>query len=545
MFSITKHRHIFLLMSLSLLLADAALVIISHHNAHRQLKQHLTQEGQQLQQTYQVALEQTLTSMSQLALFIANDPRIRHIFGQAAKAVILDQGRLDGPETTQLRQELYTIVAPSWQAMTHRYIVRQLHFHLAPGATSFLRVHKPERFGDNMDHLRHMVVDVNRDQQSRTGLELGRVYAGLRGVVPLYDDSTPPQHLGALEVGTAFEHLIHKLSQAMGADIAILMDLDRANSATWQPTEKVLTACHCTVEATSSPELTDVLAALGVLPPSTLQAKTHLLDQDGLQLAITQFGIQDYIGQRDQHAQPVAQVLIWRNISPALQQLQQDLISSLLLAVIGFLSIEILLFYSLRMILGHLEQEVDRKTHAIRQLNSQLNLLSYQDALTQVHNRRYLMEQLNSLYAQAQIQGLSFALMIIDLDHFKVVNDTYGHQSGDAVLQTLGLLLKQAVRKSSLVARYGGEEFCILLPGLNATQAQVIAERIRQQIAQNIRVPGTSHQITCSIGLCDSHQSTSPNHLLGLADQALYQAKQRGRNQVVSYSPEVKEEANH
>jgi hypothetical protein len=131
---------------------------------------------------------------------VAGDPRVQSTFEQAVAAVQREGGGAGGVAAAQLRDALYRIVAPGWQKMTQTYGVRQLPFHMGPGSTSFLRVHKPEKFGDNMDDLRHMVVDVYRDQQPRTGLELGRVYAGLRGIVPVYSAAVEDELIGVLEV---------------------------------------------------------------------------------------------------------------------------------------------------------------------------------------------------------------------------------------------------------------------------------------------------------------------------------------------------------
>lgn len=157
------HKRLFILLSIMLFVADTLFVTINYISDKRTLQQSLKQDGQQLKRSFEVALTMTLNNMSQLATFIASSTEVQHLFAQGVQAVQEEGGGAGGAESAHLRDMLYDSVSSGWATMTEKYQVRQLHFHLGPGSTSFLRVHKPEKFGDNMDNLRHMVVDVNRD----------------------------------------------------------------------------------------------------------------------------------------------------------------------------------------------------------------------------------------------------------------------------------------------------------------------------------------------------------------------------------------------
>src|SRR5690554_6302295 len=114
-----------------------------------------------------------------------------------------------------------------------------------------------------MDELRHLVVDVNHDGQPRQGFELGRIYAGLRGVVPIFSFSDPEKQVGALEVGTSFSTLIDSISTAIGSDVAILIRDERVDDAVWNLPEKAFRSeCGCFIEASSSDDLKEVITAL-------------------------------------------------------------------------------------------------------------------------------------------------------------------------------------------------------------------------------------------------------------------------------------------
>lgn len=168
---------------------------------------------------------------------------------------------------------------------------------------------------------------------------------------------------------------------------------------------------------------------------------------------------------------------------------------------------------------------------------------SITDALTGIHNRRYMDRRLVEECMRAKRYDLPLFVLLLDIDYFKAVNDSYGHPIGDQVLIYLGKLLLQGVRESDVVARYGGEELLIIAPNTTETAAQHLAERLRKQVeSHTLMVSDDSGQrteirITVSIGVaglkrgkCDSAQ------LIDFADRALYRAKSEGRNRVVLVS---------
>ena len=156
------------------------------------------------------------------------------------------------------------------------------------------------------------------------------------------------------------------------------------------------------------------------------------------------------------------------------------------------------------------------------------------DGLTGVHNRRFLMEYLDRELARSERFNRPLAMIMFDIDHFKLINDNHGHLIGDMTLRELSRLLKSVVRKDELLARYGGEEFAMALPETTAEQAFIASERLRTAIEGHIFM-GNVEQIpvTVSIGVAISIPGeTDPEALLRRADEKLYQAKREGRNRV-------------
>jgi two-component system cell cycle response regulator len=161
--------------------------------------------------------------------------------------------------------------------------------------------------------------------------------------------------------------------------------------------------------------------------------------------------------------------------------------------------------------------------------------LASTDGLTEVYNHRTFQERLTQEIARANRYSRPLSVLMIDVDHFKVYNDTYGHPQGDIVLQDLARLLQEMSRTSDTVARYGGEEFAIILPETDSVSAQKIGQRLREKVEQHAfagkeRMPGGT--MTISIGVATHAPAGSKDALLQAADAALYAAKREGRNRV-------------
>jgi two-component system cell cycle response regulator len=171
--------------------------------------------------------------------------------------------------------------------------------------------------------------------------------------------------------------------------------------------------------------------------------------------------------------------------------------------------------------------------------NVQLSLeMAITDQLTGLHNRRYMGRHLDTLIANAEKSGRPIAFLILDIDHFKSVNDSYGHDIGDEVLREFAGRISANVRGIDLACRYGGEEFVVVMPETDMDLASTVAERLRRSVeATPFAISRAPHklQVTISIGIASSQSGgDTPDALLHRADQALYRAKREGRNRVIA-----------
>jgi diguanylate cyclase (GGDEF)-like protein len=183
--------------------------------------------------------------------------------------------------------------------------------------------------------------------------------------------------------------------------------------------------------------------------------------------------------------------------------------------------------------IGKLLSELEEK-------NRELQELAYYDPLTGLPNRRFFFEHASLIFEEVKRYEKPLSLLVMDMDHFKKINDTYGHDVGDLVLKTFAGLLRGIVRHSDICARFGGEEFVVLLPNTDLEGAKVLAERIRATAAKNPVEHGSIVIVfTVSIGVSQYRKGMqSIDELIKEADIALYRAKEGGRNRVEVFIPD-------
>ena len=192
-------------------------------------------------------------------------------------------------------------------------------------------------------------------------------------------------------------------------------------------------------------------------------------------------------------------------------------------------------FNSMVVALDEARAELARRNDELQALALQLEELATHDALTGAFNRRKLDEVVQAEIARSQRYGQPVSLMILDADHFKRVNDAFGHEAGDRVLVALAETLREGIRTVDVLARWGGEEFIVLCPSIDLHEAAELAERLRTSVAA--RDLGAAGRLTVSLGVAQYRRGEKAGELFGRADAALYRAKEGGRDRVELEQP--------
>lgn len=183
-----------------------------------------------------------------------------------------------------------------------------------------------------------------------------------------------------------------------------------------------------------------------------------------------------------------------------------------------------------------LEEKVNQRTEALRLANSNLEKLSTTDSLTGLPNRRFAMQSLSQLWDESYQHNQTLSCMMLDADHFKIINDNYGHDAGDNVLCALSKQLEHAVRTDDIVCRLGGDEFLIICPNTNLAGIKNIAAQLHIKVSNMAVTTGEGvWQGSISVGIAEkSNQMQHYNELIKQADQAVYLAKKAGKNRIIA-----------
>jgi signal transduction histidine kinase len=374
-----RSRRLFIFITLIILCSDALFVWINYQSAHKALHQSLHEELVESRAAFRLAFDATTEMLQQTATLIAADARVQTLFLQGKRAVESEGGGSGGERAAQARQALFELLRGSWQEMARTYKARQLHFHLGPGAVSFLRLHKPQKFGDRLDSVRYTIVDANAKLQPTKGFETGRLYSGIRGVTPVFADDPlngAKVHAGALEAGTSFPLMFQSLRRHTGTHFAVLLTLEHLQANVWPDNLQKLYATQPPlngyfIEASSDlptvrqllldPRVLDGLRDVGLQLLKTPQA-----------LAVSAFTLRDYLGEQDASRPAAGFVLMWRAADQAMGKFEEAFRTNVMYAVIAFVILECALFVGIYMVTHNLEKLVSRRTGELAKANTTL-----------------------------------------------------------------------------------------------------------------------------------------------------------------------------
>ncbi len=528
-----KWQRILLVLAVScvFIISDAVLIGVNYIGAKQTLETSLMKRAKDHMQGIDIALAMTKRNMLQLATHFSGNEALNALFLEGKKAV--EKEGSESLAAAKIRQKMLNSVKPGWDEMTSDFDVRQLHYHLGPGSLSFLRVHKPSKFGDRMGEIRYTVVDTNAEKIARTGFETGRVYSGIRGVVPIFSvdpETNQKVYVGALEVGTSYSAILANIDEIQGIGSAVLLTKAHTERNMWPDAIQkkmghIIQGCECFIEA-SSRSVTETKNMLSATVSQELVVgsnKLKIIEQAEKYYILYSEPLRDYRGDLNSSLPDAGVTLIWDDITEEINKFNYDVKLNILYGVLGFLMIEIVLFFALR---------VERKFHEIGDL---VGL----DGLTNIPNRRDFELTLANEINRAKRYKQPLSIVMCDVDYFKLFNDCYGHVEGDDCLRKVATALANSLKRGGdYVARYGGEEFIIILPSTSVEQAEKITEKARLAV-MNLAIEHQDSKVnsvvTMSFGIASVTLTEKDSvDIVSIADECLYQAKEQGRNRVVA-----------
>ena len=446
---------------------------------------------------------------------------------ETAMAVIRRDTALRAALAHRDRAALLRLAAPLNDELWHRFGITHFYFS-GTDRVNLLRVHQPERHGDVIN--RYTTLEAERTGTTSYGVELGPLGTfTLRLVTPWYADQTRRRLIGYVELGLEINQIIKTVQTFTGVPVFVLVSKKYLKREDWEAGMRMLGRTpdwDRFPDAVLSSQASDAM-------PTALAARLAT----GLPQGVTVVGTSQAQAEYRAAFQPLADIA-GRDVGQmvALIDVSPYLASSRRMIYIGIVvgaSIVGLLTSFFYLLTGRIGRRIERDEKELQQLATH-------DGLTGLYNHRTFYLMLEDELARAQRFNRPVSLLLLDIDHFKRVNDTHGHQAGDTILKGLSELLEGQARAIDRVCRYGGEEITVMLPEIALDAATVIAGRLRVAVeTQPFDVnAGAPIRITVSIGVASwpSH-ANSAQTLVAAADAAMYSAKQMGRNKVVCYVP--------
>lgn len=474
----------------------------------------------------QVELNVTVSSLNTVAdaVFdtVINTPRVRELLAEAAWA-----GQEGAAETLdQSRRELLAYLDGTYRQLK-KHNIRQLHFQL-PGNISFLRLHKPEKYGDSLRGVRHSIDRAQATGQAVKGFEEGRIFNGFRNIYPMFQHDVL---VGTVEISYSFEAIRQNGMNTFPAVYSFIIRKDTVNATVWEEEQTAYVPSRLS-EAFYLDRAVNTQLRRELDRNSRWMDSARLDRIDSLMAESIKHRLAGHEGFTVTAGTPPEHILV--SFAPILNQsgkhvafcivYHQDNTLETIQRELHFNIAMVLLAHTLLFLL------VVSLSHAVTR-ERRLMTLADTDRLTGAINRRAFDLLLDQCYRTAKRGEAPFSLAIGDIDDFKVINDTYGHDVGDLVLVAFVRLLKERCREEDIVARWGGEEFAIIFRGVNGEQHAAILERIRCAVAE-LRLPHGERELrfTASFGICGHQPGLGRDALLRRVDQALYAAKKSGKN---------------
>lgn len=442
------------------------------------------------------------------------------------------------------RKKLLELTAPLYKKLTEENpYLKIMHFHTKE-TKSFLRLHKPEKFGDDLSSIRHMINTVNKSKRKVIAMEAGRYGVYYRIAIPV--SSKDGKHLGVFEFGINVNYILDTFNNSYDFKSILLLNkeifsiiYENNKNISYSPysndyysiASDIKHICSCNsdgkeCECTINPlcDCTEQGNVCNCIAPTVDNNEVSMINNnDESNIVFTINTIKDIKNKE------IGKILFIKNINYYTNTIDNIRNATIISAIVLLL----ISFYLMRKIFNNYIDTINSYQSKLEIKNRTLLKLINIDHLTKIHNRKSMDLTLVKELKRSKRHKNELTVIIFDIDNFKDINDTYGHNVGDKVLKTLAKVVSSTIRETDFFGRWGGEEFIVVSPQTSIENAVIVAEKIRQCIASYEF--DVVKKVTCSIGVARSSEDDTPQDIVHNADTALYEAKHSGKNKVVTF----------
>ncbi len=486
-----------------------------------QKDKYLDTQTELLQGSYKTQYNYLKIMSHDIYLMYQENEKLIPLFAQAKDANLSKRAKI--------RKDMYTMLLKRYKRLENMG-VRQLHFHL-PDNTSFLRMNKPEKFGDNLTLFRESVAYVNATKKEIENFEVGKLSTGFRFVFPLFDRVDKRErrrYIGSVEVSFSEENLLNNITDKFVLDKHFLVLKSEViknglkDSINTLYEDSLENRDFFIIKDNFSKKYDEMIEK--ILLNGNLQERIYLKMKNEKPFSID--GSYNFNSTVITFL-PIKNKIKKRTIAYLVLYFEADYIDSInadrYYTKLLLLSLIVLLF--LFTIYATLTQQ-------------KLREMAHFDKLTQLPNRAYFYIELAQEIKRAKRLQEKLSVMFVDLDGFKIVNDTYGHNVGDELLIRVARRLQKSIRNVDIVGRIGGDEFTILLTGIKSSEdCKIVAEKIIKELNKDFVINHNRLNISASIGVANfPEHGEDLETLINNADNAMYEAKNSGKNRFVLHT---------
>ncbi len=420
-----KSKKLFIFLSLTIAIID--ILFITHHyiSARDTLEQTLEDKSKNDYAIFQTIEASTYNSLAMQATLFSENKQIQALFLEGKQALEQEGGGKGGIKTATLRNRLYTLLEQPWNNTTKKFDIRHFHFHLGPGAMSFLRVHKPNKFGDRLDSVRFLIIDTNSDQLSKSGFETGRVSSGLRSTSPIFawDKALNKEvYVGALEVSTSYNKMIETIEKNIHIQTSILLNREHIEQTIWdefmdgQYNNNNINGCDCMLEDYSNSKQKLFLEQIAKKTNFNIQIlnadkQVKVLSYNNHYYAVTFHPLRDYQGIKNPSRNNIGAIVMSRNINDVISSYKEKQLFSIIYGMIAYLIVEGLLALTFFKVIKHLSTQLKFQTKELSEQKQhiQLDKIKYKNLANTINNNYFFYTRNNAnnfTFASASIKKI-------------------------------------------------------------------------------------------------------------------------------------------